>query len=220
MKSLNKHHVPVDYLHDSKIADCDKSDKISIKAFDGRVFDSTLSVAKTGSKILPFFFYNYTEVNFAVRLGQTSIDRDYSNFFRESFAIESQRMGCYSLTDDPAENDYTLEIVYNGCKTESKYQKNSTTLFLWFMYITNSKEIGFPATADLSIHAILRKGEETVLDKIYFINKTLPAIPSNDMDINSIQYGFVSNMAEVLSLGTKEGIEQIIEDINSIIQVD
>ncbi|MDR2026951.1 MAG: hypothetical protein LBQ01_05240 [Prevotellaceae bacterium] len=215
MKSLRENRVPVDYLHDSKIADCDRSDGIALTAFDGHAFDTDLSVTKINGEVFPFLFYNYIEKNFAVKLGQMSLDRDYSDFFKESFAIESGRTGCYSLVDEPAENDYTLEIVYDTCITVSKYHQNTTIIFLIFTYSIYSQEVGFPAQTDLSVHVTLRKGDEIILDNKYFINKTLPPIPSDNMNINKMRFDFVSNMAESLSLGTKECIEQIIDDINS-----
>jgi hypothetical protein len=219
MKSLIKYQVPVDYLHDSKITDCDKSTKISMAKFEQPIFDPFLSVKKTNSKVLPFIFFNHIEMNYAVKLGENSIDRDYSLFFNESFAIESQRIGCYSLTDKPIENDYTLEIVYDSCKTISKYQKSSTILFLIFAYSMSSQEFGFPAQTELSVRVTLRKGDKMIFEKSYRIKKMQPFIPSDNKNINVMHLDFVSNMAESLSLGTKECIEQIIQDINLMIVI-
>jgi hypothetical protein len=217
MRSLKKYQVPIAYLHDSEIADCDKSEKIFLQTFDGDVLPPALSMTKINSNIILLIFYNHIALNYVAKLGQAVIDRDYSDFFKESFTIESQRMGCYSLIDEPMDNDYTLEIVYDTSKTEAKYHINITILFFLIPEIPYWQEVGFPAQTTLSVIVRLRKRDELVFEKRYSVDKTLPAVPSNNQNIMKMQYAFVTNMAESLSLGTKECIEQIIRDINLII---
>ncbi|MDR2906445.1 MAG: hypothetical protein LBU91_00435, partial [Bacteroidales bacterium] len=116
MKSLNKYQVPLDYLHDSKINECDKSATVSFASFDNSILDSSTSVYKINQKILPFIFYNYTEVNLGVKLGQSSLEQNYSDFYRKSFITESQRAGCYSLTENTTDSKYMVEISFDSCK--------------------------------------------------------------------------------------------------------
>jgi hypothetical protein len=217
MKTFSKYQIPVGYLYDSEIADCDTLVRIFVKIPDEQVLGEDLSVTRIKSKILPFIFFNHVETSYAMQLGEMSIDRDYCDFFRESFTEESRRTGCYSLTDEPAGEDYTLEIVFDSCKTVSKYQETSTVIILIMSYSMYFQETGFPAQTSLSVSATLRKDDEVIFTKNYFIENTQPFLPVNNRNMDRMRLDFVTNMAESLSLGTKECVEQIIQDVNSMI---
>ena len=220
LKSLNKYQAPLEYLHDSKISECDKSARVSLAAFDNTAFDSLTSVSKINHKVLPLLIYNYEEVNLAVKLGQSSLEQSYYEFFQQSFAVESQRTGCYSLTDTPTDSKYTVEIVVDTCKIDSKYQRNSTVLFFLIAYSMSFQEIGFPAKANLVLNVKVKKAVNLIFEKKYSIDKEQPFINAQMRDVNKLRSDFITNMAESLSHGTKECIEQIIFDINQIIEKD
>jgi len=215
-KSLNRYQVPLGYLHDSRVIDCDRSTSISIVDFDNSVFDSATTVTKINQKILPFIIYNYTEVNLAVNMGQSSLTQNYSDFFKESFLAESQRIGCFSLTDDPTK--YTLEISFDTVKINSKYQRSSTVLFFLIAYSMYFHETGFPAEARLALNVRLRKGRDLIFEEEYFVYREQPFLSNQMRNVNQLRSNFVTNMAESLSLNTKESIEQIIKDINLAIE--
>jgi len=155
LKSLNKYQASLEFLHDSKINECDKATGVALITLDNRVFDSLTSVSKINHKVFPFIVFNYEEVNLAVNLGQSSLEQSYYEFFKQSFAIESQRTGCYSLNENPTDSKYTVEIVFETCKIDSKYQRKSTILFFLFAYYMSSQEIGFPAKTNLALNVIL-----------------------------------------------------------------
>ena len=217
LKSLSKYQVPLDYLHDSRINDCDKTTGITFAKFDNQVFDTSTSVTKINQRILPFIFYNYTEVNLAVKLGQSSLEQNYSDFFKNAFIAESQRTGCYSLTDDPTNSKYTIEIIFDTCNVNSKYQRSSTVLFLLFAYSMHFQERGFPAETNLALNVRLKKENELIFEERYSVNNVQPFLNIPTPNVNRLRSNFVTNMAESLSLGTKESIEQIITDINQVI---
>ena len=217
LQSLNKYQVPIDYLHDTDIAECDRQTSILFGSFENQVFDSSTSVTTIKHKLLPFIIYNYEETNLAVNLGQTSIEQNYSDFFKESFRKESQRTGCYSLTDEIDNNDYILEIRFDTCQTKSKYQKNSTIIFLGIAYGMSLREVGFPSETDLNLNVKLIKGYDLVFEKEYSIGRKQPFINLQTRDVNKLRSDFVTNMVESLSLSTKECIQQIIKDINQVI---
>lgn len=218
LNSLNKYQVPVDYLHDSKIIECDKSTNLAFGNLSNYALDSATSVTKINHKILPLIFYNYEEINLAVNLGQNSLEQNYSNFFKQSFATESQRTGCFTLKPDTMNAEYTVEIEYDTCKIKSTYQRNSTVLFLFFAYTMSFQEIGFPAKTSLDFTLKLKKEGNLFFEKKYFIRKTQPFINAQTRDLNKLRSDFVTNMAESLSLSTKEIIEKIIDDINQVIR--
>ena len=218
LKSLNRYQVPLEYLHDSKINDCDKSATVAFITSDNQVFDSVTSVSKINHKVFPFIIFNYGELNLAVNLGQSSLEQNYHDFFKKSFTVESQRTGCYSLTDNPTDSDYTVEIVFDTCKINSKYQRTATVLFLLIAYSYNWRETGFPAQTNLVLTAKFKKGNDLIFEKKYSINKIQPFINVLIRDTDKLRSDFVTNMAESLSLSTKECIEQIVIDINQVIE--
>lgn len=217
LKSLNKYQAPLGYLHDSEIKVCDKSTYIGISQFNSQVFDTITSVSKINHKVLPFIIYNYEEINLAVKLGQSSLEQDYSDFVKNAFNVESQRTGCYTLSDNSIDPEYTLEFSFDTCKVNSKYQRNSTVLFLLVAYSMSFQEIGFPAETDLVLKVKLNKGNDLIFEKKYTIDKAQPFINAQTRDINKLRSDFVMNMAESLSLSTKECIEQIIADLNEVV---
>jgi hypothetical protein len=218
LESLNKYQSSLEYLHDSKINECDKSAIVSLAVFDNHAFDSLTSVSKINQKVLPLLIYNYEEINFAVNLGQSSLEQNYYEFFKQSFAMESQRTGCYSFTDNPTDSKYTVEIVFDTCKISSKYQRNSTIIFVWVAYSISFQEIGFPAISNLALNVKMKKEDNLIFEKNYSIEKQQPFINAQIRDVNKLRYNFVTNMAESLSLSTKDCIEQIIFDINQVIE--
>lgn len=215
LENLNKCYVPLEYLHDSKINECDKSTSIALTKCDIHVFDAETSVTKINHKVLPFIVFNYEEINLAVKLGQNSLEQNYYIFFRKSFDTESQRTGCYSLTDNPEESDYSIEITYDTCEVNSIFQRSSTVIFVLAAYSMNFQELGFPAKTDLVLNVKLKKENDLVFEKKYSVERTQPFVKSQS---NKIYNDFVVNLAESLSMGTKDCIEQIIKDINQVIE--
>ena len=155
-----------------------------------------------------------------MNLGQSSLEQNYYDFFKKSFTVESQRSGCFSLTDNPTDSKYTVEIVFDTCKIGSKYQRNSTVLFLLFAYSMSFQEIGFPAKTDLVLNVKLKKENNLIFEKNYSINKEQPFLNVQSRDVNKLRADFVTNMAESLSLSTKDCIEQLVTDINQVIEKD
>ena len=219
LKSLNNYQAPLNYLYDSKKQDGSKPvTTIAVERFDNNALDSVTSVAKINHKILPFIIYTYTELNFSVKLGQSSLDENYAGFFTKSFAEESQRTGCYALTENIDQSEYTIEFALDSCSVNSKYQRNTTVLFFLFAYSMYFQEIGSPAQTDLVMNVKLKKKGELVFEKKYSIHKIQPFITRKTLTIDALRADFITNMAESLSLSTKDCIESIIADINQSIK--
>lgn len=216
LKSLSTYQAPLDYLHDSKICDCDKSATIALAQFDGQVFDTATSVSKINHK-LPLVIYNFEKLNLAVDLGQNSLEQNYSDFFKKSFTVESQRTGCYSVADKPTDSNYSLEITYDTCSIKSKYQRNSTVIFLLLAYSVSVQEVGFPAESNIALNVKLKKDSNLIFEKRYSVERTQPFLNTNQRDVDRLRSDFVTNMAESLSFSTKACIETIVADINRVI---
>lgn len=218
LKSFNEYRVPLDYLHDSKIKECDRSTHIAIGNIDNQVLDSSTTITKLSHKVLPLLFYNYEEVKLAVELGQSSLETNYSDFFKTSFTTESQRTGCFSLIENSTEPEYTVEITYGTCEVNSMYERTSTILFLLLAYSMNFQEIGYPAETELALTVKLKKETDLIFNKKYLITKVQQFINVPSQNVNKLRSDFVVNMAESLSLSTKVCIEQIIADLNQVIE--
>lgn len=213
-KSLGKFDAPIGYLHDSKITDCPKTDSLVVW-LNSQSLDSITNVSKLNTKVLPFLVFNYTEVNMKVKLGQSSIQQKYDDFFANSLVDECKRTGCFAISDrEPNDSFYTLDITIDTCSTNSKYQRSTTVLFLFFAYSYSFQEAGFPAETLLKVSARLKKGNELIAQKSYIVNRTQPFIPTPNKTINNLRADFTANMVESLSLSTKQCIEEIINDVN------
>jgi hypothetical protein len=213
-KSLSKFHAPLNYLHDSKSADYDRNTQISWNIAGPRIMDSSMVVNKISQKIKPFLFYNYTEVNLGVNLGQNSLEQDYKTFFRDAFQTESTRTGAYTLNSGAEKKGYYLEIQLDTCQTRSTYHSNSTTLFFLIAYSTYFQEIGFPAETVLTANVKLHRDQDLIFEKNYSVHRSQPFIEQQSTNVNNLRSDFVTNMTESLSLATKGCVEQIIQDLN------
>jgi hypothetical protein len=217
LKTLKKYQVPIEYLHDSKIENCNEDIKIAFGSVINEVFDSVMSVSKINHKVLPFLVYNYEEMNLGVKFGQSAIEQNYSDFFKKSFADETQRSGCFDLIAYNQASNFVMDISFDTCSVTSKYQRNSTVIFLFLAYTMYFQEIGFPAQTTLGLNVKLTKDNNVVFEKHYSINKTQSFLNNSSNNSAKLRQDFVVNMAEALSNSTKECIEQIITDINQII---
>lgn len=214
LNSLNKTKAPLYYLHDTSKKDCDRTTTVSISEFSNNQLPPTTTVEKINRKIIPLIFYNYEEVNLGVKLGKSSLNQDYNNFFKYALNTESKRTGCFSLTDSVSSADFSLQIKYDTCFANSKYRMNSTTIFMLLFYGTTYEESGSPAYSKLRFSAELKRGEDVIFTKNYLADREQPFISNNYRDINKLRSDFLVNMAESLSLNTKDCIELLIQDIN------
>ena len=217
-KSLEKYKAPIGYLLDSKTTDCLQKDTVFIR-LNNNGLDSITTVSKMKGKVLPFIFFNYTESNMKVGLGQSSLEQSYHDFFTGSLIAESKRSGCFVADDrTPGSNQYSLEITIDTCKVRSKYQRNSTVIFLLFAYSMSFQELGFPSETDLVISTRFKKGEKVISEKSYQIKKTQPFLSTQSANVNKLRADFTANMVESLSMSTKQCIEELLNDINKLKQ--
>ena len=218
LDGLTQYRKPIDYLHNTEMAKCDKGTPISFGTFENQVFADSTSLETTEHKVLPLIIYNYQRTDLAVTLGQSSIEQNYSDFFKESFKKESQRTGCYFLTDEKDDDGYVLGISFVTCQTKSRYQQIYTLLYLVFGISMSVQEIGYPSQTDLILDVKLIKGNTSVFEKTYSVIRAQPFINTQTRNVEKLRSDFVTNMVESLSLSTKEGIERIIKDINLVVQ--
>jgi hypothetical protein len=227
-KSLRTFNSPISYLHDSPTSSCPRNKQVLIN-IQNTPLDTVTTVSKLRGLVLPFIFFNYFETNLKVKLGQSSIQENYTNFLKGSLTEESQRSGCFSVINQITnDSTYTLDLNIDTCNTVSQYKRTYMFMYLVFAYSWSWSESGSPAETNLQVSAKFRKGNTLVYEKKYAIKRTQPFINTNRMNANKLRADFTTNMVEGLSLSTKECTEQIVADINTslygsarpIIQVD
>lgn len=203
-----------EYLHNSAFKECDRSVTIALTSINDHLFPLETSVNRIKRKIYPFVVYNYTEYNWSIGLGQSSLDRNYADFVEQAFKTESPRTGCYTIVDNPLDADYTLDITINRCEINGQYEMNSMVIFLLFAYSYSFEEMGLPAITNLTISAKLNKGQRTVLEEQYKMGLSLPFLSGNYMNSNKLRADFLNYLVENLSANTKIILEMMINDIN------
>lgn len=215
ISSLGKIKVPINYLYDSKTNDCPKKDTILINGISKLNFDKKTNITKQSKKVVPLLVVNYSELKLDVKLGQSSFDENYGDFFINSFIKESQRTGCFVTNKNSSNKDrYSLDISIDSCITTSQYQYTSTVIFLLIFFSSSSNEFALPSNTSLNLNIALRKDSNIVFTKNYNFERQQPFIFEKVDTPKKLRSDFVTNMVESLSLTTKQCIEIIINDLN------
>jgi hypothetical protein len=210
---LSKYKQPIGYIHDSKSADCTKSDSLIIK-LNNKPLDSLTSVSLIYKHTVYLLLYASSDIKMNVKLGQNNIQKQYNDFFVSSLIDESKRSGCYGISNKVSDDLlYTLEITIDSCKTNADYRYEMFDLLGMLSISVN----GFPAETNMHVSTKLKKGGIVLAEKAYTIKRKQPFLTSRNISFDRLEADFVANMAESLSLGTKECIEKIINDLNSTI---
>lgn len=217
-KSLQNYRAPMGYLYDSQIMEGPKNDSLIIWV-NNKSLDSLTSVTKLKGRVYPFIVFNYIESNMGVKLGQSSLEQTYDDFFSTSLANESERSGSFTISNTSSSDSlYTLDIEIDTCTTNSKYQHSTTVLFLFFAYSISYEERGFPSQTNLKVTTKLRKGNDLIAERSYSVDRTQPFLNQNLVSVDRLRADFTANMVESLSLSTKQCIEEIIQDVNVDLQ--
>ena len=213
--SLRKFNSSIEYLHDSETSTCPRNKQVYVN-IDNAPIDTATTVSKLNGLLIPLIVFDYYNIEMKVKLGQSSIQENYNNFFYNSFTEESKRSGCFNVTDNKTNDSiYRLDLRIDTCSTVSKYRKSFIFMYLFFAYSYSYSESGQPAETNLQVSAKLRKGDSLVYEKKYTIKRTQPFVPQQGMNSNRLRADFTTNMVEGLSLSTKDCIEQIVDDVNT-----
>ncbi len=211
---LSKYNSSVDYLHDRPAMNCNKG-KLVYVTFNNFPLDSVTTVKKMKSTFIPLIFFNYFETVQKVKLGQHSIKENYNTFFENSILEESKRSGCFrAINFSPVDSAYVLDISIDTCNTTSVYKKTAMVLYFLIAGSYGFSESCSPATTSLYVTAKLRKGNDQLFDKKYAVTKFQPFVKSRLQNSQALLSSLTTNMVEVLSMSTKDCIEQIVDDVN------
>jgi len=215
---LKQYKSPLGYLHKGNDSVCNKPVYLKSISFVG--LDSISKVTHMYGFAIPLLVYNYFETNKKVVLGQNSMDKNYSQFFKESLIERSKRSGLIQIINEDTIrfNDYNLEILIDTCITKARY-KEKTTIMVSSTFISYSMYAGsFPSETYISIKLKIRNGNNIVLEKKYKVSK----IQNYPFQFDNIGFDesnspLITNMVESLSLSTKDIIDEMVIDIiNSV----
>ena len=118
--NLRKYNASIGYLHDSPLSSCPRNNQVYI-SINNTPLDTVTTVSKLNGLVLPLIIFNHFETTMKVKLGQSSIQEDYTNFFTGSLTDESKRSGCFSVTNKKTNDSiYTLDLTIDSCNTTSK----------------------------------------------------------------------------------------------------
>lgn len=184
------------------------------------------TIIKKGNVVVPLILVNYVGEKYESSLGETSLDIPYQQFLTEAFLAECNTSSCFNLykAEDSTnvESDFLLDIKVGKCQTKSKFKFNNTAI-LWvdifngdgdFMSFFNHKLN--PATTELEFKVTLTHKNNPIFNKDYKVTHT-----NNENSIRregNINYDSLNNMAESLSLATKEIVERISTDLSLTIE--
>lgn len=213
-KRLSKYVEPIGYIHDSKETNCSKTDSLIIR-LNNKPLDSLTSVSLIYKHTLYLVLYASSDIKMNVKLGQNNIQKQYNDFFVSSLIDESKRTGCFGVSNKISDDSkYTLEINIDSCKTTADYRYEMMDLLGLLSISVN----GFPSETNIQVSTKLKKGINLISEKTYTIKRKQPFLASRNISFDKLEADFMANMVESLSLGTKQCIEDMVNDINVSIQ--
>jgi hypothetical protein len=211
---LSKYTEPIGYIHDSKEVNCSKSDSLIIR-LNNKSLDSLTSVSLIYRHTLYLVLYASNDIKMNVKLGQSSIKKKYNDFFMGSLIDEGKRSGCFGVCKRAsADSLYSLEINIDSCKTNADYRYQNMDLLGILTFNIN----GFPSETNIQVSTKLKKGKNLISEKTYVIKRKQPFLNTQNVSFDKLEEDFMANMVESLTLGTKQCIEEIVNDINILIQ--
>lgn len=218
-KSVAHQRVSLGYKVDNIYFENDQSTLVAFKGINAFALDSLTVVDEVNKKLFPFIVYNYQEVNYEIKLGQSTLEQPYNEFFNQSFSDETQRKGYFSLTENAIESPYLLEITLADCDIKMEYQLQSSVIFFLFFYSMSLYEYGFPTQADLTFLVTLKKDDKLLFEKEYTFEKELQFLRSKYASAIQMRHDAVANMVDALSLCTRDCVKAVVVDINRTIEI-
>ena len=187
--------------------------------------DYYTSVKRKKSVYIPLLLYNYEGELFHLRLGEFSLTRLYREFLTEALLAECNSSTCCHLID----NQEGKMIPDSACRLEVKIRKNETcariklnqSSVLWFegemLEVVNNRIR--PAVSSLTVSIRLTQKEDCLLDKTYLTEYRHTKKTQKFEDSLSANAACLDDMAECLSIATKEIVEEISRDIHLILSL-
>ena len=206
-----------------------KNTKVYLDRIDKSKMPVFTKVKKDGSLFLPLLFVNYSSQDYAITMGESCLKENYCKFLTDALLAECNSSSCFYLTDSMHEmygdSDYVLkiEIVQNETTSQVKIEQGN-----YYVYGGNDEDSYYgeysnraakKATTNLSFWVRLFKGNNCLTTNIYNVNKSFKCKDCSFEQTIDANQASLDNMAECLSLATKEMVEQISNEINLFLVV-
>lgn len=204
------------------------SDTVYLDFIDYSNIDYYTTVGRKDWFAVPLLLVNFATNKYVVRLGEHSLSQLYREFLTEAMLTECNSSTGFLLVDNQKE-----KAVPSSCyRLRVKVQKNETTgrlthqnVFIilplddWGSegFIEGSNTRSGETGTRLSLQVCLTKGVDSLLTKTYDVKYTLPKRKANNYNLLESSQSCMDDMAECLSMATKQIVENISEELNMLI---
>lgn len=182
--------------------------------------DYHTTIQRKGGFFLPLLLYNYERNNYRTRLGEHSLSQLYREFLTDALLAECNSSTCFQLLHDPDQRE-VADSIY---RLEVKILQNETTggvvltknhlIGLDGEYISFQSSRYRPAHSQLQIAVRLSYQTTCLLNKTYQVqHKQSRKSRSYETSYDANQ-ACLNDMAESLSLATKEIVEEISQELH------
>ena len=195
-------------------------DSIYLDFIDYSNTDYYSTIKRKGGFFIPLIIFNRQQDRFRTRLGEHSLSQLYREFLTDALLTECNSSTCFQLIDNkdnqvPADSAYRLEVKVRQNETTGGVVLNESG-FIWFEggYITLQSARYRPAQTQLSISIRFSHHGDCLLDKTYNVKRKQSRRDRNYEDSYAANQGCLDDMAECLSLATREIVEEISQELN------
>lgn len=201
---------------------------VYLNSLDGAGLIPRTTIEKAGRTVVPLLIVNYMGEKFKAQLGESSLNSPYRKFLTEALLAECNSSSSFNLYEKPekagTDTEFLLDIKVNRCQTSSLIKLNSTAI-LWVDIFSGDSDFATilnnsikPAITELDFDVNLSRDGESIYHKSYSLKHNQIYHHSSTSDTYSANQACLDNMAEGLSLATKEIVEQIVTNLSLVIE--
>lgn len=195
---------------------------VLLNPIDGAGLTPYTTIVKKGNIVVPLILVNYVGEKYESILGEMSLDMPYQEFLTQAFLAECNTSTCFNLytakDSTKVKSDFLLDIKVGKCQTKSRFKLNNTAILWVDVFNGDGDFLSFfnhkinPAITELEFKVTLTHKNNPVFNKDYTVTH------ANDYNGNrregNTNYICLNNMAESLSLATKQIVEEIATDLS------
>lgn len=184
------------------------------------------TIKRKGGFFVPLLFYNFQKDKFRTRLGEYSLSQLYREFLTDALLTECNSSTCFHLVDNkdniaPSDSVYRLKVKVRQNETNGGVVVNQNG-FIWFegKYVELANCRYRPSETQLAISIRLSYRDDCLLDKTYNVkHKQFRKNRRQYEDSYGANQASLDDMAECLSLATKEVIEYISQELHLLMSI-
>lgn len=194
--------------------------KVYLDFIDYSNTDYYTTIRRQGGFFVPLLVYNFQKDKFKTRLGEHSLSQLYREFLTEALLTECNSSTCFQLEDNqdgsiPPDSVYRLEVKITKNETTGGVVLREHSL-IWFddEYLTMPSCRPRPSQTSLAIHIRLSHRGECLLEKDYHVEHKQSRHQRAYPDSYGANQACMDDMAESLSLATRQIVEEISQELH------